>query len=95
MHTLIITSSVDQNVLLSVFTYQDKQYYSDCMETYDKSFVYFADPNTSEMHEVNPGSYHADSIAMTAGQELSVRVFSMFDFDDLLPHDWSLVALAD
>ena len=47
------------------------------------------------MHEVNPGSYHADSIAMTAGQELSVRVFTMFDFDDLLPHDWSLVALAD
>ena len=47
------------------------------------------------MHEVNPGSYHADSIAMTAGQELSVRVFTKFDFYDLLPHDWSIVALAD
>ena len=47
VHTLIITSSVDQNVLLSVFTYQDKQYYSDCNSTYENTFVYFADPNTS------------------------------------------------
>ena len=49
-------------------------------------------PGESMLQIFNPGSYHEDKRVMEEGEKISFTIYSHFVSEDLLPHDWSLVA---
>lgn len=51
--------------------------------------------NEPVLKRINPGSRHEPVIDMQAGVPLILSVYTTFSEDDLMPHDWSLVAWAE
>ena len=56
------------------------------------SEVFVKRPGDEFLNLVNPGSIHQEVIEIEAGTEYEVTVYTNFVEDDLLPHDWSVVA---
>ena len=84
-----LTSDVDQDVFISVYTYGDLQYVSTCYETFLESEVFVtSSAHNSELKLVNPGPAHLSMIQIQAGETVEVEVYTLFGEGDLLPHDW-------
>ena len=95
VHTIIVSSAVSQTVRISAYTYYEKQYHGDCWnDGAGDTFVYLYDPTDGKVKEVSPGAYHISEISMTAGEEVKIHMFTTFEADNYLPHDWSVTAWA-
>lgn len=90
-HRFTITSPVEQNVILSLYTYDQLQYVSTCNETFFESRVYVRSSASAipfEEKARNPGAVHLPELAMSVGEAISIEVYTRFTDGDLLPHDW-------
>ena len=92
IHTLLIQSPVAQKVQFSTHSYHFKHYHGDCSWGMFSSEVFVERPGDEFINYVGPGSIHQEIIEIEAGTEYEVIVYTHFREDDLLPHDWSVVA---
>lgn len=85
---------MEQDVYISLHTYHDLQYLGDCYGTFQESEVYISSEEHDDLWQANPSGAHLPMIKMQGGAPLEVQVWTLFDVDDLMPHDWQLVVLA-
>lgn len=96
-----MSTEVEQDVQISLYTYNDLQYLSKCYETFYESEVYVTTSSHDYIDVANPGSAHLSMITMEPDYEdcwgtwcsteenwVLVEVYTNFGDGDLLPHDW-------
>ena len=94
-YTFLLTSEVDQQVYISLYTYGDLQYVATCYESFYYSTVLITTQEHENYYQANPGAAHLPKIKLTKGDGIKVEVYTQFTNGDLLPHDWALVVLSE
>ena len=81
-----LTSDVDQDIWVSLYTYSDLQYVATCYETFYNSEVYVTSDQHSDIYIANPGAAHMDKIRIQAASDsrrrrresVKVQVYTSF-----------------